>query len=932
MRQLGVWASLVSAVAIATGDAAQDPEQRFRAKVDLITVDVAAIDSRGRPVEDLRSGDFTVKVDGRPRPVVSAELIRVDPRRQAPSPQRDAISNNAAAPDARRIVIAVDQTLITPGLITPLLNTGSNFVGRLAANDHVAFIAFPEPGPRVDFTTDRARVRKAMETIVGQPAKRATRQFNISIWEALALTDSGERVLASSLPPPGMDLTQPPTMRRILERGCEGLTFEQLQLIENVETLKRCRTLIYTESIAIAGDARQDANISLRSLEALLKDLALIDGPKTMVVISAGLVNDNPSVLEEVARLAAAARTSISVIAVEPERDIEIRSEPVGQPAMSLVDRTYQMQGLEIIADSTGGTLHRGVAGSGAGIFERIERELSAWYLVAVERQPGDPDRQRVEVEVRRRGVTVRASKTIASPPALAAANRPVEDLLSESLSSSLAIPGIPLRVSTYAHHDPEPGKYRVRLAAQVGEPGEPAGEFAVGYVLADEKGRVVLTGGSRRTLSPPATGTGQPLHYDTALEVPPGTYSLRFGVVGREGRRGTVVHPIELPKFDPKEVAVSDLIVGNVPGDGEVLRPGVEPRITAGELAAHIELYVTGADAERVTVNLEIAEGIASPALATEQLSLRAGDQPSWRVATGVVDVTVAPGLYVARATVRRDGTVLRSVTRPITVVRDASAVAKARPRSRGVPMSPDMGQRTAAYVTGVVGGLANLVAREEFTLTKPDRRVVSDLLLVRYPGSQRDLIPYRDVSHVDGKIVPGRDGRLLDLFIKPTPLLRERARQIMAGADAHVPSAFNPLFALGFLQSDFQPRFQLTVNDAGPEWPSQVKAVTFVETGRPTLLRTGPFGDLDVATRGTAWIEEATGRILQTELQIGTGRSAPTMVTRFRLDDRLQVTVPDSMRTQNPDGTATYTNFRRFAVETDALMPTPTLAEPQR
>jgi hypothetical protein len=145
------------------------------------------------------------------------------------------------------------------------------------------------------------------------------------------------------------------------------------------------------------------------------------------------------------------------------------------------------------------------------------------------------------------------------------------------------------------------------------------------------------------------------------------------------------------------------------------------------------------------------------------------------------------------------------------------------------------------------------------------------------------------------------------------------------MLGAEAYVPTMFNPIFVLGFLQSDFQSRFDLTVNDAGPDWPREVKAVSFVEVGRPTLLRIGPFGDIDAPTQGTAWIEEGTGRVLQTELQIGRGRSLPSMVTKFRLDERLQVTVPVEMRTQNPDGVATYTNFRRFGVETDSRIPTP-------
>jgi hypothetical protein len=233
---------------------------------------------------------------------------------------------------------------------------------------------------------------------------------------------------------------------------------------------------------------------------------------------------------------------------------------------------------------------------------------------------------------------------------------------------------------------------------------------------------------------------------------------------------------------------------------------------------------------------------------------------------------------------------------------------------------MPTSMQQRTAAYVTGVVGGLSNIVAQEDFVLSNPDRRVTSDLLLVRYPGSNQDLLLYRDVWRLNGSDLPGHDQRLADLFLKPPADLRARARQISLDGEEQVPSMFSPIFVVAFLQADYQSRFELTVKDAGPEWPREVKAVSFVETARPTLLRGGPLGDLNIPASGTAWIEEGTGRILQTELVLGLGRSTVRAVTRFRLDERLQIMVPETMRTQNPDGLATYSNFRRFSVQTTA------------
>ena len=140
------------------------PTPRFRSQVELIVVDVVAVDKENRPVEDLRAGDFTVKVDGRNRPVVSAQLVKRDRSQAGPSVAERTdppITSNDITDGGRHVVVAVDQTLIAPGSIMPLLRTATGFVDALAPTDYGAVLAFPEPGPRVDFTTDRTRLREA---------------------------------------------------------------------------------------------------------------------------------------------------------------------------------------------------------------------------------------------------------------------------------------------------------------------------------------------------------------------------------------------------------------------------------------------------------------------------------------------------------------------------------------------------------------------------------------------------------------------------------------------------------------------------------------------------------------------------------------------------------------------------------------------------
>src|SRR5881392_3676359 len=57
---------------------AQPQQPTFRTGVDVITVDVGAVDGRGQPVTDLHAPEFTVKVDGQVRRIVSADLIKYD--------------------------------------------------------------------------------------------------------------------------------------------------------------------------------------------------------------------------------------------------------------------------------------------------------------------------------------------------------------------------------------------------------------------------------------------------------------------------------------------------------------------------------------------------------------------------------------------------------------------------------------------------------------------------------------------------------------------------------------------------------------------------------------------------------------------------------------------------------------------------------------
>lgn len=88
------------------------------------------------------------------------------------------------------------------------------------------------------------------------------------------------------------------------------------------------------------------------------------------------------------------------------------------------------------------------------------------------------------------------------------------------------------------------------------------------------------------------------------------------------------------------------------------------------------------------------------------------------------------------------------------------------------------------------------------------------------------------------------------------------------------------------------------------------------------PTLLRGS--SNVNIPTGGRIWMDERTGRVVKTELEVGQERLPVRVVTTFAFDEGLGTHVPAEMRDWYPDGqgeirgVATCGRFRRFQVRT--------------
>jgi hypothetical protein len=279
--------------------------------------------------------------------------------------------------------------------------------------------------------------------------------------------------------------------------------------------------------------------------------------------------------------------------------------------------------------------------------------------------------------------------------------------------------------------------------------------------------------------------------------------------------------------------------------------------------------------------------------------------------------------------------------------------AAALAAPGARAAQAPPPdvdtIVARAAAYVADYESRLSSVVAEERYeqrlrelqlaaatgvvgtsvrgTTTKESRRrLVSDYLLVKVAGLS-GWLPFRDVISVDGRKVHDRDQRLSRLFLESPADAMDQALRV-----ARESSRFNlgyvqrntnvPTLALLFLTDRHRPRLTFRLEGGDSIDGVDTVRLAYVESGRPTLIHGKD--DVDIVADGVLWVEPGTGRILQTRIHTDTGSLESEIVVTYREDRRMGLLVPWRMResyrsdSERVEGTATYTNFRKFQVKT--------------
>ncbi|HTK28941.1 MAG TPA: VWA domain-containing protein [Vicinamibacterales bacterium] len=631
--------------------AARPPQPpKFSAAVEVTRVDVGVVDDRGRPIQGLTAADFSVRVDGAVRRVVSAEWVPLaaESKGVAPIAVPEGYSSNENATGGRLIVIAVDQPNIRFGANISIARAAAGFIDRLSPADRIAVVGFGMGAPSTPFTADRARAKQALARMTGQKeSHRSAEMHNISTSEAQSI-DHGDRN----------------TLQSVEDRECGTARSAATDM---------CRAEVESEAFQKARDQNRESNLTLSGLQNLLTGLKSVDAPKTLILISEGFVLDDPAYVLDVGRLAADARTS--VYALRLDRDAFDASE--ARPGVdALGDRQNLITGLGTLAGAARGAVFE-VAASSAQVFERIESELSGYYLLGLESDPRDRDGRAhpIRIDVGRRGAIVRTRRQFMNT-AVEARDRTPKEAVIAGLASPLVLSALPVRVSTYALQQPDGRRVQLLIHADIGTDYSSSRPVSLAFLLFDGAGTLVDSQSADGRLAPMVNGVPSPLQFTGGSSVAPGEYTLKLAVA-EGGKVGSVEHQVHAVVASAGAISISDFAVGGPLDATPPSRPTVGYTISYGLVHGYLEAY--GKDLSGMSAVFEVAAAADGPALLNAPVAPRpAGDARA--IFSHVMPVQQLPaGKYVLRATLRHGADVLKTLVRPFEVAPPAVLLTSA-------------------------------------------------------------------------------------------------------------------------------------------------------------------------------------------------------------------------------------------------------------
>ncbi len=581
----------------------QQPPPRIRTGINFVRVDIIVTDRQGNPVLDLKQDEFRLKEDGKPQAIESFSVVRINEGDQIDGPPPMEIRSiydeqrEAARPDVRLFVLLLDDYHVRRGndmsVRKPLIDFIQN---QLGANDMVAVMYPLTSVNALSFTRNRKSLISAVERFEGRRFDyRPRNEFEEKY--AYYPTEVVERIRT--------EVTMGAIRGAAVKLG--GLREGRKSIILVSEGFTNQLPPQMNDPIAAMPGV---GNPNRRNPNAANSD-------RSEFMAMANMISDLTVIFQD------ANRNNTSIYAVDP-RGLAPFEYDINQGVGLQVDKKHLDQSLDnlrALADNTDGRaiINRNDLARG---MQQIIRDSSSYYLIGYNssQAPTDGRFHKIDVEVTRKGVDVRARKGYwaytAEDAARAAA--PVKEApaaVSNALATLAEPPrGRPARFWIGTTRG-EAGKARVTFVWEPippgpGDPRRP-GADGVSYVtvtaLAPDgrpifRGKVPDQPAPAAATSAPAGSSAPPAALTSAsFEAPPGPLQLRLSVQNADGQvMDSALQELTVPDYTKVQVALSTprLFRVRTPRDAQAVLANPAAVPTADRTFARTERMIVRFDA----------------------------------------------------------------------------------------------------------------------------------------------------------------------------------------------------------------------------------------------------------------------------------------------------------------------------------------------
>jgi VWFA-related protein len=413
LRRSWIITALLCAAFFPRGFVSAQQAPVFRSATDIVSIDVTVLAAHGSPVLSLGREDFVVRIDGKPRTIVTHQLVQAtsgDAGERAAGVETPTVARAAG----RLFVFAIDRDTIPAGEGAQMLDAATRFVDALPPGDRVAAYPIPATTSRVDLSSDRNAAKRVLRSAIGTYRPP---WFGDGTADPIA-TDWRQRA-------------------HVTLRDLETLV-EALKDIDDVKHL----VVITGGPVATSDDELLLQGIARRAAEA-------------RVVIHAVQVN-LPAYQSRAERIGPSApfQKLLDRVPETPDTLDQVRSAAY------------------MLAAATGGAAMTPLAPDAA--FRDLARALSATYILGVnvesEDRNGRPHRIEVEVPKLERGGLVRFRRQFVLPPAPPHRPAPASTApgVPEAPSSRAGAPTAPVPQTPQSALSTDVSELKTRLAAYV--------------------------------------------------------------------------------------------------------------------------------------------------------------------------------------------------------------------------------------------------------------------------------------------------------------------------------------------------------------------------------------------------------------------------------------------------------------------------------